>query len=235
MAEQLDNHEAPEQTPRQLLEGARYWLGYYIDQDTDLSPLNAVQELIERALAQMPESVESDRLNQEFEISVVTRQDVASCIPEKVAMTFSDAEMKYIARAMGDMHNDNGSYWQDLDYAIKLVLTARGGEDQLNVQGIPLKDFRGEDGKFISNAEGYPVIYIDSEGSIHCAECASATDPVLDYPIVAGHIFYEGEQETCASCDKVLESAYGNPYETGEDLDKEGDRGDTDLPDPYEA
>ena len=62
---------------------------------------------------------------------------------------------------------------------------------------------------------GYPIIYLDRENSILCAECATKShldaDEVPQYRPVACDVFYEGAPEECGQCGKQIESAYGDP------------------------
>ena len=76
---------------------------------------------------------------------------------------------------------------------------------------------------------GYPIWYYDGDMNSLCAECASkaiaeflemrkdaALDGYLydDYSDLPQHmdVRYEGCDEYCAECNKVLETAYGDPF-----------------------
>jgi hypothetical protein len=62
---------------------------------------------------------------------------------------------------------------------------------------------------------GYPIIYIDGENSILCADCATKcadSDEWRDsLKPVDCDVFYEGAPEHCEQCNKEIESAYGDP------------------------
>jgi hypothetical protein len=88
---------------------------------------------------------------------------------------------------------------------------------------------RGRDGQLDSFAwpGGYPILYLDSHNCVLCPDCAHQEEldcmacyakqygepdwfDMRDLP-VAYFIHYEGPPEICESCNKVIESAYGDP------------------------
>jgi hypothetical protein len=62
---------------------------------------------------------------------------------------------------------------------------------------------------------GYPLIYYTADGAVLCSTCASTEASVSaeneQWRLVGADIFYEGAAETCAHCNLVIESAYGDP------------------------
>lgn len=66
----------------------------------------------------------------------------------------------------------------------------------------------------MSQQEGYPVIYLDKEGNVLCASCATdelkGTDPSR-VPVVYD-TFWEGPNEHCEGCNCEIGSAYGDPW-----------------------
>ena len=79
---------------------------------------------------------------------------------------------------------------------------------------------RSSDGKLPAYAwpGGYPIIYLDREDSVLCADCATKSlddpDEVPQFKPVAAHVHYEGPSEFCGQCGAEIESAYGDPAET---------------------
>jgi len=80
--------------------------------------------------------------------------------------------------------------------------------------------FRDSDGKAISFAwpGGYPVVHVLHDGEILCADCVNdPSNPVHEggendgWRIEGSQIHYEGPDEICAHCGKVIPSAYGDP------------------------
>lgn len=64
---------------------------------------------------------------------------------------------------------------------------------------------------------GYPVIYIAGGCDVLCAACARA-EVIDNRGTVATDIYEEGPVEYCASCNREIESAYGDPDAEPEDL-----------------
>lgn len=64
---------------------------------------------------------------------------------------------------------------------------------------------------------GYPIIYIDRDCSVLCADCATKSlddpDEIPAFKPVDCDVFYEGPSEFCAQCNTEIESAYGDPNE----------------------
>ena len=54
---------------------------------------------------------------------------------------------------------------------------------------------------------GYPILYLDTDNSVTCSDCASKEDTAF--------IHYEGVPLHCEECNSVTESAYG-PLEENE-------------------
>ncbi len=52
---------------------------------------------------------------------------------------------------------------------------------------------------------GYPIIYLDENYELLCAECADASEERID----AYFVRFEGESIFCAECGIEVESAYG--------------------------
>ena len=80
--------------------------------------------------------------------------------------------------------------------------------------------FRDSDGKAISFAwpGGYPVVHVMNDGEVLCADCVNnPKNPVHEggyrdgWRIEGSQIHYEGPDEICAHCGKVIPSAYGDP------------------------
>lgn len=61
---------------------------------------------------------------------------------------------------------------------------------------------------------GYPVLYFDHDAAAICADCANKRD-WSDARIIGCEVFYEGADEVCENCNKVIESAYGDPDSPG--------------------
>jgi hypothetical protein len=62
----------------------------------------------------------------------------------------------------------------------------------------------------------YTLIYLTRANDVLCADCATAAldDPDEDdKPVICG-TYDEGPPETCANCNKQIESSYGDPDET---------------------
>lgn len=76
---------------------------------------------------------------------------------------------------------------------------------------------RTSDGKLPAYAwpGGYPVIYLDRDNSLLCAECATRSlddpDEIPQFKPVAADVFYEGASQFCDGCNVEIESAYGDP------------------------
>jgi len=65
----------------------------------------------------------------------------------------------------------------------------------------------------------YPVIYLTDGGSILCGECATRALYQLEDefdPPVAADVYWEGPATNCDDCNRVIESAYGDPDEPEE-------------------
>ena len=62
---------------------------------------------------------------------------------------------------------------------------------------------------------GYPILYLDSENSTLCADCATKSlddpDEIPAFKPVAWGVYYEGPTDFCEQCGKGIESAYGEP------------------------
>lgn len=60
---------------------------------------------------------------------------------------------------------------------------------------------------------GYPILYLDGDNSVICAECAtrSLDDAVESFRPNTWDVHYEGPAEFCEDCGKEIPSAYGNP------------------------
>jgi len=85
-----------------------------------------------------------------------------------------------------------------------MLLDCHGNLKPLNEQHLP----------FYSEWGAYPIIYLTKDNSVLCADCATRSlyrlaeefDPVTD----CGP-YYEGTPEYCDDCNRIIESAYGNP------------------------
>ena len=66
---------------------------------------------------------------------------------------------------------------------------------------------------------GYPILYLDTDDSVLCADCAGKSDTLQDFRTGNQHstafIHYEGDPLHCEGCNCVTESAYG-PLEENE-------------------
>lgn len=66
---------------------------------------------------------------------------------------------------------------------------------------------------------GYPIIYLDRENSVLCAECATKSyldkDEVSQFKPVAYDVYYEGPTIQCDQCNVDIASAYGDPEGEG--------------------
>lgn len=82
---------------------------------------------------------------------------------------------------------------------------------------------KDENGKLISYAwpGGYPVYYIDKDGSVLCPDCAQKSlddpDELPNFKPIAGDVYYEGPVIYCEQCNAEIESAYGDPDEDKND------------------
>jgi len=65
-----------------------------------------------------------NKLNKPFNITSICRQDIADKFGEKVALSFSDSEMGYIADKMADTYCDNG-FWLDMAFVVQSILDIR--------------------------------------------------------------------------------------------------------------
>lgn len=54
---------------------------------------------------------------------------------------------------------------------------------------------------------GYPIIYLDHDNEVLCADCATKERADVE----AYDVFYEGAPVYCAECNVEIESAYGDP------------------------
>jgi hypothetical protein len=72
---------------------------------------------------------------------------------------------------------------------------------------------RDANGNLPQYVHGYPVLYLDRNDSILCAECASSPTE-FDLPAVNYGPFWEGPSEICDNCSKEIESAYGDPADS---------------------
>ena len=69
---------------------------------------------------------------------------------------------------------------------------------------------------------GYQIIYITADCEIVCPTCANGgNDAEFQNPeynddqwtLISGQCFFEGPPEPCCHCNKMIESAYGDPEE----------------------
>jgi len=65
-----------------------------------------------------------DKLNKPFNITSICRQDITDKFGEKVALSLSDSEMKYIADKMANTYCDNG-FWTDMEIFVQTILDIR--------------------------------------------------------------------------------------------------------------
>jgi hypothetical protein len=124
----------PEKSPHELLQEALTWLTYYNEHSTDLGPIEAAQDILTRLLVLFPESItsvendETEILNKEFEVSVLTRLElIKSGFPKSVVFALSDEDMRKISKRMGFAHTDN-SYWEDLTEYTNRMLEEKAEE-----------------------------------------------------------------------------------------------------------
>lgn len=91
---------------------------------------------------------------------------------------------------------------------------------------MKLSNLRDTNKQLIANVwpGGYPVMYLDKQGSILCPECARAADADRaenpDLAPVDGDVYWEGPAMACDECGAEIESAYGDP-ESDDDDDAE--------------
>lgn len=57
-----------------------------------------------------------------------------------------------------------------------------------------------------SHISGYPVLYLDKNDNVFCAECAKKS--------FTQHPYWEGSPVECEKCGEMIESAYGDPEES---------------------
>lgn len=55
---------------------------------------------------------------------------------------------------------------------------------------------------------GYPLYYLDGDGCILCAPCATRASEYSSCTIAAD-VHWEGDALTCEQCNESIESAYG--------------------------
>lgn len=58
---------------------------------------------------------------------------------------------------------------------------------------------------------GYPIIYLDKENAVLCADCAGKPEEDYSTPLAAFDVYYEGPTLFCEDCNAPIESAYGDP------------------------
>jgi hypothetical protein len=68
---------------------------------------------------------------------------------------------------------------------------------------------------------GYSILYLCEDGEILCPQCANgendsdasetAEDP--SWRLVAAFVHWEGPEDYCSHCNKILPSEYGDPEE----------------------
>lgn len=67
-------------------------------------------------------------------------------------------------------------------------------------------------GEIPQHAEGYPLIYVTTEGDTLCPKCAAKPRAsIAGAPVCAFDIFYEGAPMQCDDCGEEIQSAYGDP------------------------
>lgn len=57
---------------------------------------------------------------------------------------------------------------------------------------------------------GYTLVYVANDESLLCA-CCAAEEATEDGPPASPTVFWEGPPEHCEGCNKLIESAYGDP------------------------
>ena len=75
---------------------------------------------------------------------------------------------------------------------------------------------------------GYPIFYVTDDGACLCPACANGENGSLasenaneedgahcGWQLEGYIVHYEGPAETCAHCDRLIESAYGDPETEG--------------------
>ena len=77
-----------------------------------------------------------------------------------------------------------------------------------------LDEIRLENGKLpaFSWPGGYPLLYIDKDNAVLCADCAHQEEENIE----AIDIHHEGPSEFCVECNAEIESAYGDPFSDDE-------------------
>lgn len=65
---------------------------------------------------------------------------------------------------------------------------------------------------------GYQIVYYTDEGDSLCADCAQA-DHDRNGTTHDQVVYYEGPDEYCYDCNKVLPAAYGDPDANAHELD----------------
>lgn len=79
-------------------------------------------------------------------------------------------------------------------------------------------------GKLLANADGgYPVLYLDRDTEILCADCA--TEARAEGESLDTEVFYEGAPVHCAQCGVTIAAAYGDPEGCKYCQEVEGDAG----------
>ena len=73
-----------------------------------------------------------------------------------------------------------------------------------------IEKLKDKEGKLPNFAEpgGYPIIYVDEESCVLCADCASKEN-AYSTEVIAYDILWEGWPVHCEDCNKEIESAYG--------------------------
>ena len=68
---------------------------------------------------------------------------------------------------------------------------------------------------------GYPLEYVTEDGLMICPACANVSGShdgfVPSDPVIAGDVFWEGEDYPCEDCGKPISSAYGPLVDTGDE------------------
>jgi len=123
----------PKESPHTLLSQALFWLKFYSDNNTDLSPIENAQDILTRLLVLFPENTSEKNdeiafLNKDFEVCAITRLDLIKAVfPKPIVLMLSDEDMHEIASGMGDTYNNNG-YWEDLDLAVNRTIREKSEE-----------------------------------------------------------------------------------------------------------